>query len=283
MIFFLKNIKLFFSFFFLFFSFSTIHSSGRPTYFPKNKNRTKVFFDRDLLAPVKGLMTMAGHLHKNIFHKDSVKIIGWSLPFYIEARILDKRLQDGFYDKQCHKNVNEPPEWCRVAASSAIAIPILSLASLSVLGRTQELRITGRVFTVGMPFVVFGKDIIKELRFANCLRPKNEHFKNAKYYGGFPSGHMAEATFMAVLFGLRRGPSFAIPLGAYAGFIASTFLACNRHYASQLVAGAALGTIYAVAANKLIESRLEKLKNKVAFGLHVDPHTGPAMSISYRF
>ena len=55
-----------------------------------------------------------------------------------------------------------------------------------------------------------------------------------------------------VLYGMRFGYQFAVPLGAVTAFVGTTFLACNRHYFSQLIAGAGFGAIYALAANKVI-------------------------------
>ena len=61
---------------------------------------------------------------------------------------------------------------------------------------------------------------------------------------------------MAVLYGMRYGVKAGFPLGLTAAMVGATFLSCNRHYLSQLIAGVGLGAMYAFAANKLIDSKL---------------------------
>src|SRR3546814_2989372 len=43
--------------------------------------------------------------------------------------------------------------------------------------------------------------------------------------------------YMTVLYGLRYGVKAAAPIGIFGTFLGVTFLNCNRHYLSQLVAG----------------------------------------------
>lgn len=215
------------------------------------------------------------------FSADSFKIATGVFPAYIAARIIDKNVQSCFYDYQRHKNCCQLPWWCHDVAKIGIGIPIIALGSLTVFGKTDEMRTTGRVFLVGMPFVIFGKEIIKKWGADHCLRPKNGNFcRWKKYYGGFPSGHMAEATYIAVLAGLRFGVKAAIPLSILSLFVAGTFVNCNRHYISQIVAGAAFGAMYAVAANRVIE---HELSEKLKLGFECDYHGTPALSIGCRF
>jgi membrane-associated phospholipid phosphatase len=85
---------------------------------------------------------------------------------------------------------------------------------------------------------------------------------------------------MAVLYGMRYGPRYGVPLGLLALGVGATFLSCNRHYVSQMVAGAGFGAMYAIAANKLINENLARDFN---LGMQID-HTGsPLLSISWRF
>jgi len=126
-----------------------------------------------------------------------------------------------------------------------------------------------------------GKKLIKKFKFDACLRPWNGKFdKNERSYGGLPSGHVAEATYTAVLYGMRFGYQLAVPLGAVTAFVGVTFLACNRHYFSQLIAGVGFGAMYALAANKVVDSRLQK---DLSLAMSVNEQGGPSFGISYRF
>jgi len=220
-------------------------------------------------------------IFKNLLDWDTLKILALSFPFFVGARIIDDKLQNCFYDFENHKNRNCPPQWCHDLAEWAIAVPIIFCSIEAVLARNDEFRETCRTFFVGMPFVVSGKDLIKELRFDACLRPWHGNFGcERRASGGFPSGHVAEATFSAVLFGLRYGPAAAIPFGIFALGIGATFITCNRHYLSQLVAGAALGAMFGVAGHKFIN---EKMACKYHISVSVNEYGGPTFNFGYDF
>jgi len=85
---------------------------------------------------------------------------------------------------------------------------------------------------------------------------------------------------MAVMFGMRYGLRAGVPLGVLAAAIGVTFLNCNRHYLSQMVAGAGLGTLYAIAANKLVDTRLN---DQFSFGLSMNERGAPSFALSYQF
>lgn len=196
-------------------------------------------------------------LHKNLFTFDSFKLVSSFFPLFVVSRSFDCRLQNFFYCPKHHKNLNQLDQSCTYLARFGVGIPIVVLGSCAFLSTNQDLRMTSWIFLLGMPFVIFGKDVLKSIKIEACKRPWNEHFSSKKQaYGGFPSGHMAEATYMAVLFGKRFGYKFGLPLAASAIFLGAAFLNCNRHYFSQLVAGVALGAIYALAADKLITQKL---------------------------
>jgi len=233
---------------------------------------------------------MLGHLgkdvlliHKNIFSWDSYKILLLTFPFFIGTRMIDEKLQRCFHEHSCHKNINQPPKWCRELARWSIGIPIILLGTQAFLSRDEELRTTSQIFLTGIPFVLLMKDLIKKFRFEANLRPWHEDFSaEERSTGGFPSGHVAEATYTAVMYGMRYGPKLAVPLGGIAAFVGVTFLACNRHYLSQLIAGAGFGAMYAVAANKLVDSKLNENKD-LNVNRSINEQGGPTLSLSYRF
>jgi membrane-associated phospholipid phosphatase len=91
---------------------------------------------------------------------------------------------------------------------------------------------------------------------------------------------MAQAMYVTVLYGMRYGPRYSIPLGLMAGFLGATFVSCNRHYTSQIVAGAAFGAMYALAANTLVSA---KLTDRVKLGFKFDAEGSPTFSLAFNF
>lgn len=220
-------------------------------------------------------------LQVKLFTMQSVHVIAGFTPFYLASRMVDERLQNNFYDHTCHANIYQLPQRCHDIAHYGVGVPMVFLSSLAVWGWNEDLRMTARMFAIGLPFVHSGKDIIKKLRFKSCLRPWHEKFdKNNRSSGGFPSGHMANAVYMTALFGMRHGAKWGIPLGIFASFVFVDFLNCNRHYLSQLVAGAGLGLLFAYAANAVISQKLEA-RWSIECVTMADSST--AFNVTYRF
>lgn len=232
---------------------------------------------------VKDIFSTVGHLNKNIFTIDTLKILAGTVPIYFSTRSFDQRVQDRFYDRTCHKNINQWHKAHKKIARYGVTIPIVVLSISSLFTSNEEFRQTGKVYLLGLPFVMLGKDLIKTVKLDCCLRPENEHFCRFKRsHGGFPSGHMALATYTAVLYGLRFGKKFAIPLGGYAAYLGFAFINSNRHYTSQIVAGVALGAIYAFAASKVVDTSLSR-NNALSVSLEATPKGQTAINITYRF
>lgn len=220
-------------------------------------------------------------LNVKLFTLDSAKIITSFTPFYLLSRMVDEDIQKNFYDPCAHKNIYQLPKSCHTFAQKGIGIPMVALASLAFFSHDQDLRTTARIFAIGLPFVHSGKDLIKKCEGKAFLRPWHEEFSRKKRSsGGFPSGHMANATYMTTLFGMRHGIKFGIPLGVFASAVFVAFLNCNRHYLSQLVAGSCLGVLYAVAANKVVE---KKLSEQFGFSLESREQGGVGVKLSYYF
>lgn len=234
-----------------------------------------------LAGCVQEVVSDVVRLNLNLISWDTFKLIAIFFPFFVGTRMIDERVQNCFYDRTYHKNIHQPPSWVHDAAQYSIGIPIVLLGSYAFFEKDFEKQQAGRLLLLGLPFVIWGKTLIKKIRMRACYRPWNEFFSCKKRsLGGLPSGHMAEAMYTAVLFGSRFGPKYAVPLGLLAAFLGAAFLVCNRHYASQLVAGAGFGTIYAVAANKVID---KKLCECWSAGMEYDKDGTPLFSIDCRF
>jgi membrane-associated phospholipid phosphatase len=233
-----------------------------------------------IFCTVADLVIDAVALNVGLIDWDSLKIISSIFPFFVASRMIDSRLQNCFYQRCNHRNVNQLPRWCHEAIRYGIGLPIGFLGLQGLLARDPNLHETGRIFLIGMPFVIFGKELIKKIRCDACLRPWNQYFsRTARAFGGFPSGHMAEASYMALLYGLRFGPVYGIPLTILSVLLGIIFLNCNRHYLSQLVAGVGLGAVYAVSAYKLIDKRLDNLSINVC----MDSQGYPCLNIGCDF
>ncbi len=222
-------------------------------------------------------------INLGLFSWDSLKIFVTAAPFYVGARMIDEKLHNCFFDHRHKKNRNEPAQWIKETARLSIGIPIVLLGTQAFLSRNDDMQLTSQIFLTGMPFVLLAKDLIKKLDFDLCKRPFHEKFaKEQRKFGGFPSGHLAEATYTAVLYGMRFGPNFALPLGTIATFVTVIFLSSNRHYLSQMIAGAAFGAMYACSAHHLIDSRLAQ-KRDFRLGLTTDDNGNSAMQLSLKF
>ena len=219
-------------------------------------------------------------LNTNLISTESFIVIASTLPIYLGARLADDPLQCHFFTHNGHKNINQMPHWCHNFARFGIGIPIVLFGSQLFLSADPEWREAAWMLLLGIPFVIFGKDIIKKFDADFCKRPWHESFciDHKQVMGGFPSGHMAQATYIATLYGMRFGPAVAIPLMFFASAVGIIFMNCNRHYLSQIVAGAGLGVLYGIAANKVIDSKLGK---NVSIGLCFDH--GPALRACYSF
>lgn len=221
-------------------------------------------------------------LNYNLLSLDSVKILTGITAPYLLLRMADDCAQSTFYDPVTHTNINQLPDSCHKIAKYGVGIPMVALSSLALFANDPDLRLTGRMLAIGLPFVQSGKDIIKKLRFNCCLRPWHQDFSPTKRSsGGFPSGHMANAVYMTTLFGMRHGFWWGMPLGMLSVFVFADFFNCNRHYPSQLVAGMGLGMLFAFAANKVIDKRLKNMSE--CFSVQMDSKGYPAATFSYRF
>lgn len=226
----------------------------------------------------------------NVLSFDTFKIVVSIFPFVLVARMVDGRLQNCFYDRAHHKNINQLRDACRQFSEHSIVYPVFLASALSLGARDEDLKATGRMFLKGLPSVLLVSDFIKkfdvELVGRGCLRPWNEHFSYKKRSrGGFPSGHLTSTAYAATLFGVRYGAKWAVPLGAITAAVGISFLNCNRHYLSQIFAGIALGAIYGVAASKQVDIRLEKQRKACSFDIQtdIDAQGNPAVKFGVTF
>jgi len=231
---------------------------------------------------IKVLSKDAIELNMNLFSVDSVKVITGFMPAYIIARMqLDEGVHAKFYDPTCHRNKNQMNKGIACSIEKLAFAGVVTLSSFSFLGPTEETRIVGRVFGLGAISGLLAKRVIKEMRFKGGKRPWHQQFSREKRAdGGFPSGHMFEASYMATVFGLQYGFKALLPLMTFGFGMFAVSINCNRHFVSQVVAGTGLGVMYGIAVHKVIQKRISE---KMSFNIGAGKNGLPCAEFSYRF
>jgi len=219
----------------------------------------------------------------NLFSADAWWVLGAGAPFYGVAHMFDERVHNHFYCHHHHINKHQGGSHLQDMSECLVAMSISSLVASSFAVQWPDLQRTAQMYAITLPITWGTKSLIKKIRWRDNCRPKNQGFAQHKhYYGGFPSGHMLEMTYATIFFGLRMGPAFAIPLGIATTVIGAAFVQCNRHYVSQLVAGAALGAMFACAAYWTIESCSEQLPIAITIQPNTE-HKHMALCAAYSF
>lgn len=217
----------------------------------------------------------------NLFSWQSFAIISVTLPLYGIGAMADNKIHSCFYDTVYHKNQHALPKWAIDTSKSLIFAPLAILGSYAFFSSTEEKRLASRVFLEGAPLVWAAKDLIKQFETPAHERPKNEFFcPHKRVYGGFPSGHMALSMYMTLFYGLEFGHRYAVPLGLCSLITGALLVESNRHYFSQVIAGAALGALYAFAAKKVVEYDQAR---QFDYSLSVDRHGKPTFQVAWLF
>lgn len=227
------------------------------------------------------LVEEAIRLNLNLLSLDTIKVITAFTPFYLATRMADSSIQNNFYDAKHHRNINQMPNSFINAINKGCDLGILSLSSLAFLAFDEKLRITARIFAIGALSALYAKDFVKKMQVNACLRPWNEKFSSKKQsYGGFPSGHMIEATYMLTVWGLQYGPKAAIPLSLFTALSFGVLVGSNRHYASQAIAGVGFGVAFGLAAHRLINT---KISETVQCNFSLNTNKEPTIRLAYAF
>lgn len=214
------------------------------------------------------------------FSADTYKILLLSGPLYMACRAGDKPMHNYFYDKKKHRNINTIPPVFHYSVDPLMAVALTTSIVLQFISPDLHTRKVSEVFLAALPFLSLYKNVLKTFHIKGALRPKNQCFSACtSYYGGFPSGHMWQATFMAYLFGAELGVNYAVPLGAFATLVAVQSVAINRHTLSQVCAGAALGAVFGAAAQKVVHRALQ---DESSYGILVN-RSGISLTFEKKF
>ncbi len=216
----------------------------------------------------------------------TLKIIAGFLPFYLIGRKVDERAHAAFYNGDLHRNINQPSTVVTTLLNDGVyALPFIFLGGQALFNSDPYERRVGQIFALGTFYTWATKVLIKEIEVEAALRPLNEHFKpSPRVHGGNPSGHTAIITFLATYYGLYKGKKYGVPCALYAGLAGSLLIATNRHYVSQVIAGAGLGMIFGFAAHKVRLNLTDNYsQSQIAFGPTSDSKGRAGISFSYLF
>jgi len=214
---------------------------------------------------------------------DTLKILTWVLPVYLFARWSDDVVHASFYDAALHQNIFQMPKAFQQFTNTGVTALTVVLSLLPLLPQIDlDLRRTSSLFGEGVVSLAVLRTFFKNsLKARSSCRPWNQHFSNKqRALGGFPSGHMAFAGYMTMLFGLRHGPKWGVPLSIFSAFAFFSSINCNRHYVSQLVGGLGLGIIYGYGSYQVLNSRYGEHTN---FSFDLDSKNRPSFGVSYEF
>ncbi|MBT4856483.1 phosphatase PAP2 family protein [bacterium] len=246
-------------------------------------------------SPREGVRNFTYNMYlivKEAFSLDSMMVLTAFTPIYLSARILDEEVHRGFYDHECHKNKDYPHKYLEWVTDGSMVVPIILFSGLMQFSSDPRVRLTGGIAFSGVVVTQLMNQVIKHLIATQPLRasmrPLNEDFcPHKRVHNGFPSGHTLGCVYIGVLCGLQLGPKWAIPVGATCAVIAGLTIQCNKHYLSQVVAGATVGTIFAISSSKIINAKMAgrfSWAKNVEFGVGIDQkRKSPCLQASYNF
>jgi len=234
----------------------------------------------------KKLVVDTRDIFSEVATPSTLKVIAGFLPFYLIGRKIDERAHAAFYNGDQHLNINQPPTALMTVFNDAVyALPFVFLGSQGIFSRDPYIRRAGQIFALGTFYTWATKVLIKEIETDAALRPLNENFKpSPRVHGGNPSGHTAIIAFLSTYYGLYKGKKYGVPCALYAGLTGALLVTTNRHYVSQVFAGAALGVIFGLAAHRVrLKLTHEEYSAKLAFGPTSDAKGGVGFGLSYQF
>jgi hypothetical protein len=219
---------------------------------------------------------------KEIISVDSMKVVAGTAPFYLIGRRADKSIHKKFYNAETHTNIHQPSSFItHLLLHAAPVIPAVTYGAMGSLHEDPYARRTAQVFISGYLWTWGTKILLKMFKISSNLRPCNGNFDTISTHGGNPSGHTSTAAFYTTYLGLTRGPRWAVPLGVLTAGVGTLGFVTNRHYFSQVVAGAGLGIVIGYATHRVLEHIPEQSDLNLSFSLA--GQRGPGLTFAYNF
>ncbi len=224
-------------------------------------------------SPLSHTCITAGYTAYKLFSLDTFKILTFSIPIYGLARICDQSIQKNFFCHISQKNTCQLPSSFYHAMHEGFIGFAVGVGVYGIIKSMQNNR-EWYYETVGYTVLLLStwaiKNIIKLWKHDGCLRPYHEkHAPCSRSYGGFPSGHMSIITGAATYWWMQRGPVLGIPFALFGLGSIVSLVNVNRHYASQVIAGTALGLIIGIAASRGV-ALLKNLCDDIEYDISYD-------------
>lgn len=139
-------------------------------------------------------------------------------------------------------------------SSRSVLFP--ALATLWLVGHGTDQPNLSTVARQGLLAVALGTLFAKTAKRIVCRARPNDGADPERWgvadgkHASFPSGHAADVVALATVIGLNRGVSPATAVGiGFAASVGWSSMAADRHWASDLVAGTAVGVVSALLAS----------------------------------
>lgn len=262
----------------------SVHSRSRTA----KKNVTDLASYRLSREPhnvVRRMLSDTGSIIYNLFSRSTFKAACFGVPFYLLARPVDHKIQRHFYDEILQKNKNQPSKTFAkfgMKAGVALSLPIVGLDIMS----SDDRRIRrGEIFGTGMLAIWGTKNLIKLVHTEANKRPCHERFSTSHHtrsYGGNPSGHMAFLAYASSFWTAEKGIVVGLPMTGMTALAGALLVTSNRHYLSQVIAGAFYGVVFGLAAHKVF--RLTSWGTEgPKLSMVASPQEGLGFKVSYDF
>lgn len=221
---------------------------------------------------------------KKIVSLDSMKVLTVVTPFYLIGRKADDKVHSKFYDASTHTNKHQPSKFLKTFLyDEVMAAPIIFSYCVGLLSEDPVTRRFSSIFGTGLLWAWTSKVFVKKIFKTDAnLRPGSAEFdQHQRTHGGNPSGHTTQATYLATMLWLYKGPKYGVPLSLYATAIAGMSVAINHHYFSQVIAGAGFGALFGIAAYSVFSDW--KLPENLTISLDVNHQAQCGLKIAYNF
>jgi len=155
-----------------------------------------------------------------------------------------------------------------------------AVALLSLAGLKGEHKLLEQVVLGGMAYILADFIVYRTKIATHVARPAP-----FKEYNSFPSQHASMAFVGATL--LHREFGYISPWISVAGYTTATWVAYsrvarNRHFITDVLMGAAVGTLATNATYWIYDALMPKLKNRLSLSPNLGPE-GAEIQLSYNF
>jgi len=194
-------------------------------------------------VPADDFIHFMGEDIHQVFTREPLIILGLGGAAAAGALLLeDSSGNEGFMGDGCLKDISE-------VCDMAFGLPLLGASSITwgigALSDDPGTEEAGQMMTEGL-LLTYGVTGALKLG-TDRTRPDGSNSRS------FPSGHSSGTACTAVILWDRFGPGAGVPAAAIAAFTALSRITLDKHYPSDVIAGAAIGISIGLAVAKAHE------------------------------